>query len=254
MKNKRIFTLIELLVVIAIIAILASMLLPALNKAREKARTITCINNQKQIGTAFSLYQGDFNGYWPLCRTTVGSAVRSWSWTFLESKYITPGPFLCSGRPLDSSWAIGKMKNWQDADSEASLNSTSDSYNYISYGYNYYYLGGGWSQLSSQNGTGTKAVKVKSPSQTIAATDAWNYSNRVINRYIGWHVINFAPTASSLLGHIYTAHGDKTINVLWADGRASSKITSPVLAEAYNFTPFYKGGVAGDPDNHFDKE
>jgi prepilin-type N-terminal cleavage/methylation domain-containing protein/prepilin-type processing-associated H-X9-DG protein len=93
-KNKvNIFTLIELLIVIAIIAILASMLLPALKNARAKAHQISCSNVERQIGIATHYYLNDFNGYWPNGTFLLGT-------TTFHTKMITGGYIQAEGSSI----------------------------------------------------------------------------------------------------------------------------------------------------------
>ena len=84
---KAAFTLIELLVVIAIIAILAAMLLPALNQAREKAKSIKCVNTLKNAGLFFAIYADTYNGFIPAINYNIGKSWTNWAPTMVRLYY-----------------------------------------------------------------------------------------------------------------------------------------------------------------------
>ena len=90
MKLRENFTLIELLVVIAIIAILASILLPALNSAREKANAARCLSRLKQVGVFATQYINDQNGYFvaPDSRYVVGKSGEEVPWVDVIGPYF----------------------------------------------------------------------------------------------------------------------------------------------------------------------
>ncbi len=193
------FTLIELLVVITIIAILASMLLPALSKAKSVAKATLCISNEKQIGSGVTFYCDDSNGWLPLGVTDV-----NWGyWKLMIGPYFNYDP---AKTAADYYKGVFKCPS---CDKELQPALSVNSYAMGGYGWNYSYMSG-YSWVGGAHPVWNKISEATNPAQTILCGDNSDWTG--IDNY--QCAVEVASKGFQWMGNRHS----KGANMLWADG------------------------------------
>ena len=221
MKKQNFFTLIELLVVIAIIAILAAMLLPALSKARSKARSISCVNQLKTLGLAMNMYVGDYADCIPSL-TMAGRYSSSQNyvyWHALLDEYIATADH-------QNSKAI---KRCPSLDKNISMYASAYGLNFDGWqwkGTNAAEFGVGYLQHADPRDGGTTITQIKSPSTFMLMADSGDDASASNNCYtfgqIGAATTNGSTISTGAAQPSVSRH-DGNMNFCCADGHVETK-------------------------------
>ena len=228
---KNLFTLIELLVVIAIIAILAAMLLPALNKAREKAKAINCVNQLKQVGMAQMAYADDYNSIF-LVEAPNSSNSASVPWT---SYFCGQYPDKCSSYlPGKQVTAKGEARWISDLLKCPSLpsfiapdenGSKAPMRVYGMFAYNWHCDTSKLGAFVTGQGryVGLVRERMKRPSETVLLADsALPAGNASASGYAHFMIAHTAEAAAKgVPGYLSARHGGRS-NICFADGHVES--------------------------------